>query len=331
MLITASSSDRQEPEGSSSEPENSNPYPGPSCSNAWEITKKRKVLTSKRSPSPNDYLSNVSEAQPSEQEETFSSSQCLFCNLESASLEINLAHMSLRHGFFIPNAECLIDTSSLLGYLFVIISRFHECLLCGSTKITKLAVQDHMRGKSHCRVDFEDEKHQLWQFYDFSGEAGSDGGNKEEDEEEEEAEEKGAEKITLIPDENELRLPSGKILGHRAHRMHLYRNRLPAADPSLVFSPDPQQQLPRTPSFETPPIIPNDWRIAMRANTSMSMIGVPELEQRALMAVERKIEKVETRARNEYFAKVESGGNKQKRFRVLTMGKKAGGLEKRCG
>lgn len=61
-----------------------------------------------------------------------------------------------------------------------------------------------MRGKGHCKLDFEDDKHQLKQFYDFSWEVDDDG------------EELGKE-MTLVPDEDELRLPSGKILGHRSH------------------------------------------------------------------------------------------------------------------
>lgn len=44
-----------------------------------------------------------------------------------------------------------------------------------------------------------------------------------------------------------------------------------------------------------------------------------------------KIEKVETKAKKMHEAKVDRKGNKQKTFRVLTMGKKAGGLEKRNG
>jgi pre-60S factor REI1 len=49
------------------------------------------------------------------------------------------------------------------------------------------------------------------------------------------------------------------------------------------------------------------------------------------MAVELKEEKLEARARNEYQSKVEKGGNKQKTYRVSSIGKKAGGLEKRLG
>lgn len=49
------------------------------------------------------------------------------------------------------------------------------------------------------------------------------------------------------------------------------------------------------------------------------------------MATEKKMEAVQSRASNEFQGGVERGGNKQKTFRVLSMGKKAGGLEKRNG
>ena len=79
-------------------------------------------------------------------------------------------------------------------------------------------------------------------------------------------------------------------------------------------------------SMESP-----DRTIAMRAGTSTSLTGLSEFQRRALMAVELKVEKMEARARNEYLSMVEKGGNKQKTYRVSSIGKKAGGLEKRLG
>ena len=65
-----------------------------------------------------------------------------------------------------------------------------------------------MRGKGHCKVDFvEDDERDLGQFYDFSADAdGDDEGDRPEAE---------APLVSIIDDE--LRLPSGKILGHRSH------------------------------------------------------------------------------------------------------------------
>ncbi|OBT61252.1 hypothetical protein VE03_09391 [Pseudogymnoascus sp. 23342-1-I1] len=100
--------------------------------------------------------------------------------------------MSHAHSFFIPNSDDLTDIDSLLGYLYTLISVFHECLFCGSLKPTRLAVQGHMCGKGHCRLDFSNDRHKFWQFYDI-----------------EDAQDELSE-VSLVPDDNELHLPSGK-------------------------------------------------------------------------------------------------------------------------
>jgi pre-60S factor REI1 len=263
-------------------------------------------------------LNSLEEDQPTDEEEQFSPLQCLFCNVESTSLDSNLTHMSHAHSFFIPDAEYLIDMESLLSYLFAIVAVFHECLFCGSLRSNKFAVQDHMRGKGHCKVDFEDDDHQLKQFYDFSGDVDDDG---EDDGEE------LAEGVTLVPDEDELRLPSGKILGHRLRARYFRQNLSQRAS----STPSSQQQLLTEAEFEPATIESKDRRVAMRAGTSTSLVGVPELQQRALMAVENKMLKIETIARNAYQFKLEKEGNRQKRYKVGGIGKKQGGLEKRNG
>ena len=253
-------------------------------------------------------------------EEGFSPLQCLFCNVESDSMDSNLMHMSHAHSFFIPNSEYLIDMESLLSYLFAVVSVFHECLFCGSSKATKFGVQDHMRGKGHCKVDFEDDEHDLKQFYDFSG-----GSDDEEDQPKTE--------MALVPNENELRLPSGKVLGHRS-RARFYRQDHSDHPSSSSSSRQPlltEAEAEVENESETVPIPSRDRSLAMRAGTSTSLMGVPELQQRALIAIEKKMEKMESRAKNEYQHVLEKGGNKQKRYKVASMGKKQGGLEKRLG
>ncbi len=78
-------------------------------------------------------------------------------------------------------------------------------------------------------------------------------------------------------------------------------------------------------------IQPRDQSVVLRKGAEMSLAGVPELQQRALMVMEKKMEGLQARARNEYQSGVERGANRQKRFRVKHMGKKRGGLEKRLG
>jgi pre-60S factor REI1 len=259
-------------------------------------------------------LTSRDEGQSADEEENFNPSQCLFCNAESTSMDSNLTHMSHAHSFFIPDTAYLIDMESLLSYLFAIVSVFHECLFCGSLRSTKVGVQDHMRGKGHCKLDFEDDEHELKQFYDFSGDVDDDGEELEEE-------------VTLVPDEDELRLPSGKTLGHRSRARYFRRN---ISERSSSAPSSQQQPLAETES-ETVPKEWKDRRVALRAGTSTSLIGVPQLQQRALMAIENKMLKMETRAKNEYQSIVEKGGNKQKWFRAKGIGKKRGGLEKRLG
>jgi pre-60S factor REI1 len=226
--------------------------------------------------------------------------------------------MSHAHSFFIPDAEYLTDMESFLSYLFAIMAVFHECLFCGSLRSNKFAVQDHMRAKGHCKVDFEGDEHQLKQFYAFSGDVEHDREDNVED---------LAEGDTLIPDEDELRLPSGKIIGHRS-RARYFRQNIPQRASS---TPSSQQQLPTEAEFDPATIESKDRRVALRAGTSTSLVGVPELQQRALIAVEKKMLKIEAIARNAYQFKLEKEGNRQKRYKVAGIGKKQGGLEKRNG
>ena len=301
---------------------------------AWQAHLKSRSHTQKtaetdNSPSdespPTTLSLETHEEDPSaNKEESFSPLQCLFCIVESTSMDSNLTHMSHAHSFFIPDAEYLIDMESLLSYLFAVVSVFHECLFCGSSKATKFGVQDHMRGKGHCKVDFEDDEHDLKQFYDFSGDLDEEGDQPKTE-------------LTLVPNEDELRLPSGKVLGHRS-RARLFRQNLsdhPSSSLSsrqqLLTEAQAEAEAEIENESETVPLPSRDRRLAMRAGTSTSLMGVPELQQRALIAIEKKMEKMETRAKNEYQHVLEKGGNKQKRYKVASMGKKQGGLEKRLG
>lgn len=254
------------------------------------------------------------EVQPADEEGRSSTLQCLFCNIESTTLDSNLIHMSHAHSFFIPNAEYLIDMESFLQYLVAIVSVFRECIFCGSARSTKFGVQDHMRGKGHCKLDFEDDEHELRQFYDFSEDV--DGSR-----------EALGEEVTLIPLEEELHLPSGKTLGHRSRTRHLRRSH-PQNNSS---SPSSRQHVLTKTKSESVVMGSKDQRIATRAGTSTSLIGLTEVQQRSLMAAEKKTLKLETMARNEYQSGVEKGGNRQKRFKVRGLGKKRGGLEKVLG
>ena len=205
-----------------------------------------------------------------------------------------------------------------------------------------------MRGKGHCKVDFEeDDEHDLKQFYDFSsGDVDDDEEEEEEEEEEEGTQPKTQVEVALVPinEDDELRLPSGKILGHRS-RARFFRHQDFTDHPSSSSSSRQRQristeaeaqnlesELASTTEPTTTTTTTTDRRLAiMRAGTSTSLIGVPDLQLRALIAIEMKMEKMATRERNEYQHVVERGGNRQKRYKVASLGKKQGGLERRLG
>lgn len=43
--------------------------------------------------------------------------ECLFCSHVSSSLETNLEHMTVKHSFFLPDAEYISDLEGLIVYL----------------------------------------------------------------------------------------------------------------------------------------------------------------------------------------------------------------------
>lgn len=97
-------------------------------------------------------------------------SRCLFCNYDSPTWKLSVAHMTKIHGLFIPEQNYLIDLEGLLRYLQAKVHQNHECLLCHKLKGTTNGVQTHMRDKGHCMIAFETEEEMLevGQFYDFS-------------------------------------------------------------------------------------------------------------------------------------------------------------------
>lgn len=94
---------------------------------------------------------------------------CLFCNLESASVEASVSHMERTHGMFIPEKQYLVNMEGLLASLQERIQEFNECLVCGKVKSNAFATQTHMRDTGHCKIPYttEDEQLEIGEFYDF--------------------------------------------------------------------------------------------------------------------------------------------------------------------
>ncbi|KAL1836614.1 hypothetical protein VTJ49DRAFT_4875 [Mycothermus thermophilus] len=94
---------------------------------------------------------------------------CLFCNYESETPPLNVAHMEKVHGMFLPERQYLVDLEGLLSYLQQRVFELNECLACGKVKANVFAVQTHMRDKGHCQIPYTTEEEQLdiGDFYDF--------------------------------------------------------------------------------------------------------------------------------------------------------------------
>ena len=226
----------------------------------------------------------------------FEESSCLFCREVSPDLEQNIAHMHC-HGFTIPDREHIIDVTSFLSYLHVLITRFNECILCGAIRSSIEGIRAHMIDKSHCKVN-NAQGTEFADFYEFpdSTEGVNSRGKRTQSE------------TRLLHGAAELNLPSGKTLGHRS-RAHLYRQHLPS-------NPADGQRKTLTDSTESqsPFLAHRDMRVTSRSK--MGLVGLSDLERKSLRAVEKKMMRVEMRARNEYRAVLEKGGNKQKYFKV---------------
>lgn len=225
-----------------------------------------------------------------------SPTQCLFCNLNSSTLDANLEHMSSAHGLFIPSLDKLSDLESFLGYIGTIIFEYNECLYCGLTKSNVNSVQTHMRDKGHCMINMDAES-ELLDFWDLS-----DGG----DEEATEPVKSAAIKLSTT----EMRLPSGTVINSRSdktqlrgkpgltqsrHKSSLHRVRRAEAKAAITAGEGGQDTA-------TPERKPHthgvDGRIAIRGE--LGLTGLPESTKRALMISEKKMQRREAIAMTAY-------------------------------
>ncbi|KAL9131665.1 MAG: hypothetical protein Q9217_000476 [Psora testacea] len=200
--------------------------------------------------------------------------QCLFCNHSSATLSLNVSHMTTFHGLFIPEQRYLIDLEGLIRWLWNRINEEpHECLYCHKAKSTAEAVQDHMKDVGHCKIAFENESDmiEVGQFYDFRStysdqedsdenvnadgdqdmedgwESDSDVASEDLDDEIEidgtsnskqrPSKPRASDKQQALISDNELYLPSGKIAGHRSLNKYYRQN--------LHFHPSPAELIER--------------------------------------------------------------------------------------
>ena len=242
--------------------------------------------------------------------------RCLFCNFDSQTMDDNVEHMFKVHGLFIPNQEDLEDTEGLLSYLSTVISDFRECLYCGKTKETVEGIRSHMIDKGHCKLAFDEE---LDQFYDF--ETGSDDGAEEqvirEDKEQVETEKASPprEHDFHTDNDHELHLPSGRTLGHRSLSRY-YRQNLHAYPTAAERAASRAITAAEAANGDDPMPDHPGRQLAPRSRGEWGMIGVSELEKRALRGTEVRALKQEARAKNQHEWRVNRESNHQEHYRV---------------
>lgn len=199
--------------------------------------------------------------------------QCVFCHQDfkdhDESLESTLNHMITDHGLFIPQQESISDMESFLGYLATQIRVWHECLFCGATRDSTLAIQSHMRDRGHCMLNLDREPELLDFWENEPREAGS-GPTIEE-------------KLKLRSSNEEVQLSSGKVVASR----HVPSKRVEtprARDLRLAL----RAEAKASPQPENPKQN-NQRQLARREE--MSILGVDLHRRQALLVAEKRSQK----------------------------------------
>lgn len=218
---------------------------------------------------------------------TFEPTHCL--NV-SESIDTNLDHMSKSHGMIIPSPHQLtVDPTTLLQYLDLVISVYHECLTCGTQRRNAQAIKQHMLGKKHCAFDISDVESEYREFWNF----GDDGAGVQVD----------GENITL---------PSGRVVMSRSGQSTQQRQRptgsgamswsrmnassLEASRSSPSESSHPSANTSSTPkqSSHKQALTKQDLRAinldkqlgTLRTSDRLALAHLPASEQRAILATQ---------------------------------------------
>lgn len=131
-----------------------------------------------------------------------------FDNQTFESLEDNLAHMSLKHSFFIPYIDWISDWPGIMKYLCERVIQRHQCITCGKIFKSAIAVQTHMSDRGHTRINLDDEEFlgEIEGFYEFS------------------TKDDVVDELDFLED-GSLQLPSGGVVTHRDFA-YIYRQKI---------------------------------------------------------------------------------------------------------
>lgn len=219
--------------------------------------------------------------------------------------------MATEHGLFVQDQEKVNDLQSFIGYLAIEIKEWHECLYCGATKASTFAIQNHMRDKGHCRLNFDREP-ELLDFWEtspalqrtsiFSGEQPV---------------------LGTAPD-TEVLLDSGRVIGSRhtgPSQNRLTRQRKSrAASTALRMLPSASDQ---GTAEQEPPLLGSQPSFSrqLARREEMGIQGISIQQRQALILAEKKAQRSEAvarRAREWVYAK---GANLQEFDQLDTKGK----------
>lgn len=168
----------------------------------------------------------IDEEDSDDEPEPLEITECLFCPNTSKDLESSLKHMSVKHGFFVPDLHFLVNIKGLIEYLCEKVGLGLMCLWCntkGKAFHSVESVQQHMVDKCHCRIFFEgDSALEYAEYFDYTPSYP-----------EQKEGETSATCDTIVPDNSlkisddlELVLPSGAKVGHRSLK-HTFKQHLP--------------------------------------------------------------------------------------------------------
>ncbi|GIZ41122.1 hypothetical protein CKM354_000443800 [Cercospora kikuchii] len=241
-------------------------------------------------------------------------SDCLFCNQRFENLQENLDHMHQAHSFSVPNAdELATDMDTFVTYLALVIESYHSCLYCGHEKHSKAAVQAHMLDKGHCQLDLSKDSEYL-DFWNLESEVATHFSS-----------------AHAIPSTvNDFRLASGQIISNRhAGRGSVLNFPKRHSNPescALALIPASSHRLSTSYSDLTPSSASDHKRRALARRDELGVVGLSDLQKRALAVTQRKAKTSEDRANNKARWALENMGNKvkQKHFKPDTPGRKNG-------
>ncbi|KAM6479900.1 C2H2 type zinc-finger-domain-containing protein [Trichoderma sp. SZMC 28011] len=222
-------------------------------------------------------------------EPEFNPGQCLFCGTENDTFEDNLAHMSKEHSFAIPyEADLTVEPVTLIGYLHLVIYGYRECILCATNRSSVEGIQHHMMAKGHCRFNVTSD---TADFYNIST-------------------------LEYHADEELLRLPSGKLLGHRTRASgsaaptvarQTRERRIEAAVSQLMMPTEPSDLVPVQDNNTGAPSSTQLSRLTR--GDQQSLAHLPDHEVRSLLATSaRHIDQLR-REEKDAQLKLETAGN----------------------